>query len=225
MTSSRSASNGSERPAAGSGPAVRPLLRAIVRERAIHARWLNTLSLLEQVGAQKIAKSQRTPFLSSMVVRHLAEESRHAQYFKRLSDRIAPGACPTYESRYLLAGRAARRYFERLDAHVTGSLGGEAGAREEHPGAAYLYVTLAVERRAERVYPLYQEVLDETPVPVSLKGVIAEETHHLAEMERALAARDPGWRARADEFQAAEEALFGEWMSALARAVAERPGR
>ncbi len=221
--SSTSVSNGSERPAGGPGRDVRALLRAIVADRPRHARWLNTLSMLEQVGAQKIAKSQPTPFLSGMVVRHLAEESRHAQYLKQLAERIAPGACPTYESRYLLAGRAARRYFERLDAHVAGSLGPEASARQAYPGTAYFYVTLAVERRAERIYPLYQAVLDEASLPVSLRGVIAEEAHHLAEMERALAARDPGWRARADAIGAVEERLFGEWMDALARAVAGHP--
>ncbi len=225
MTSSRNTSGRSEPPAGAPAPSLRDLLRAIVRDRPLHARWLNTVSLLEQVGAQKIARSHGTPLRTAAFLKHLAEETRHAYDLKRWSHRVAPDECPTYESRYLLAGRPARRYLEGLDAQITHALGERDAARGRRATMAYFYVSLAVERRAETVYPLYQEVLDEASVAVSLKRMISEEVEHLAEMERALVALDPDWKGRAEAFGAVEEALFGEWMGALGRAVATWPGR
>ncbi len=225
MTSSRNASGRSELPAGAPAPSLRGLLQAIVRDRALHAHWLNTISLLEQIGAQKMARSHGTPLRTAAFLKHLAEETRHAYDLKRWSHRVAPGECPTYESRYLLAGRPARRYLERLDARITHALGERDAARGRQATTAYFYVSLAVERRAETFYPLYQEVLDEASVPVSLKRIISEEVQHLAEMERALAALDPDWKSRAEAFRAVEEALLGEWMGALGRAVAAWPGR
>ncbi|HWP34433.1 MAG TPA: hypothetical protein VNM66_02450 [Thermodesulfobacteriota bacterium] len=224
MTSSRTAwpTSDAER---GAAAELADLLRTIVRRPTLHARWLNTLSMLEAVGAQKIARSQPTARLPAAVVRHLAEESRHADYLKRLAGRVAPGACPTYERDYLLAGRPARRYFERLDAAVTHRLDARGEPRGEPAGAAYLYVTLAIERRASRLYPLYQRVLDEAAAGLSLRGVIEEEGRHLAEIEQRLAARDPAWPALAAEFEAVESAFFAAWLRALARVVEQAGAR
>ena len=54
------------------------LIGAVVADRALHARWLNTFSYLEYVGFRKIVKSQRAEGLTAAILGHACEEARHA---------------------------------------------------------------------------------------------------------------------------------------------------
>ena len=151
-------------------------LSTLIHEPQWHARWLNTLSFLEYIGARKIIKSQEAHSLDLMMLEHISEETRHAHFFKRLSEKVLPGACLGYREGELLAGRESERYFQSLDAMVTTELG------TPRTRLNYLYVTWLIEERAVLVYKLYSQVMREKGGAFKLQAVLNEEGRHLEEM-------------------------------------------
>jgi len=149
---------------------------------ALHARFLNTLSLLEYMGARKILKSQREEKISAQVLAHAAEEIRHAQTFKKLALKMSSGNLSSYSEDHLLCGKEAKEYFQTLDKAVHDEIGEDAFAN-------YLYTTLLIEERANQVYPVYEPVLARAGFPGVLAGIVKEEDAHLREILTALQAQ------------------------------------
>ena len=157
---------------------VRGFLAALVQNPPGHARFLNMLSMLEHIGSRKIMLSQ--PVMDEDILQHLAEESRHAHFFKRQAERVAGHALPGYAPDNVTSYGAARMYFGRLDAAI---------AAQVEPGAAYGWVSMMIELRACWLYAIYHETLQHAQPAISLQGLLAEETRHLDEMY-ALCGRD-----------------------------------
>lgn len=183
---------------------LRDRLIAFTSVRQVHARFLNTLSLMEHIGSRKIMASQKRP--DHETLKHLAEETRHAFFFKRAAEKTAGGPLD-YSAPNTIAGDHARMYMGRLDAYIAKKTG--AGA------PPYLYMSLIVELRAVWIYRLYQSVLLETGSELSLKSVLAEEKSHLDDMWRRLGTLDAERDSRTAEFSAFEEARFRTLWSAL----------
>ena len=175
--------------------ACKKLFRALAADGALHARFLNTLSLMEHIGSRKIMASQPP---DSEVLQHLAEETRHALFFKRLAQRRA-GRALAYSNEELVAGPGARAYLQRLNGVV---------ARRASGRAAYLLKSLAIELRATWFYRLYESALEPR-----LTGILAEEQKHLAGMQKALAELPAP--PDLDAILAEEEKLFTRLMAAL----------
>jgi hypothetical protein len=53
---------------------VETAIAAIVVDKKLHARWLNTFSYLEYIGFRKIVKSQMAEALTNKVISHALEE-------------------------------------------------------------------------------------------------------------------------------------------------------
>ena len=151
-------------------------LNVLVQDPKNHAKWLNTLSFLEYIGARKIIKSQDASSLNMMMLEHISEEVRHAYFFKSLSEKAFPGTCVGYHDRELLAGRESEDYFQSLDVMVTEEL------VMSKTLLNYLYVTWLIEKRALWLYKLYSQVLGNDEVGVRLRVVLNEEGRHLEEM-------------------------------------------
>ncbi len=160
-------------------PAKR-LLQAVVADPGLHSRFLNMLSLLEHIGSRKIMLSQMKGDLDKEILQHMAEETRHAFFFKNQAERMHGRALDDYSPDHTLCPAAARAYFGRLDAGITRML---SQAPKRTP---YLWVSFIIEIRAGWIYHFYQQALEEAHVGVSLKSVIAEEEKHLAEMQESL---------------------------------------
>jgi hypothetical protein len=193
-------------------PDVHALLTKLCAAPDLHARFLNTLSLLEHIGSRKIMATQSGPAMSQEALKHLAEETRHAFFFKRAAENVARTPLDYSDT---MAGAAARAYMGRLDAHIAKTLG-------EHTPAecAYLYMSLIVELRAVWFYRLYQDTLAGQKHSLSLKSVLAEEERHLDEMRTRLAALDPHANSRTQSFAAYEATRFALLWSAVGRACA-----
>ena len=174
----------------------------LCRHPSAHARFLNTLSLMEHIGSRKIIASQAGERLTGDTLRHLAEETRHAHFFKRWAEKIARKALG-YAAAETIAGAEARGYMGRLDANITSECGRSADA-----GLPYLYMSLIVELRAVWFYRLYQAVLDEHATGISLKSVLAEEELHLDAMLARLTETDEECSARMGRFQESEQQRF-----------------
>ncbi|RYE18927.1 MAG: hypothetical protein EOP51_20980, partial [Sphingobacteriales bacterium] len=159
------------------------LLPNIIADNHLHAKWLNTLSLMENTGARKISASEDPVTVTYIILKHAAEEHRHAFYLKKQLEKMGDGYCPTYSSEYLLAPGYSKYYLNQLDVEVSRYLKKELYLTgRELRFAAYLLVTYAIEVRADELYPIYQDALDAAGSKVNVKSIILEEEGHLEEM-------------------------------------------
>ncbi|TXI14663.1 MAG: hypothetical protein E6Q66_06080 [Pedobacter sp.] len=195
---------------------VKQLIREIVANNEQHAGWLNTLSFMENSGARKISASEHKTEVTLMMLKHAAEEHRHAFYLKKQIAKLDQRFCPTYASAYLLAPSESRYYLDMLDIQVCRYLKSVLNlSGDALRFAAYLLVTYAIEVRADALYPIYQEVLDTAGSKVNVKSIIAEEEGHLEEMIHQLVSFSPQWETYANQAIKIENKLFDQWLEAL----------
>lgn len=198
------------------------LLEKIVTIDRTHAKWLNTLSLMENAGARKISACEH-PFKVDLIqLKHAAEEHRHAFYLKKQIMKIDPALCKHYTSEELLAPVATRHYLHALDIKACKYLQHVFSlTKEELKFAAYLFVTYAIEVRADELYPVYQEILTRTSSKIMVKSIILEEEGHLEEMISQLNRFSDDWRIHAEEILTIEHVLYEQWISAIAKEISE----
>ncbi len=193
------------------------LLPLIISDKERHAKWLNTLSLMENTGARKISACEDPLTVTYIVLKHAAEEHRHAFYLKKQVEKTGDSLCPTYQPAYLLAPTQSRYYLNQLDIDVCRYLKNELGVKgQELRFAAYLLVTYAIEVRADELYPLYQEALEKAGSRVNVKSIILEEEGHLEEMISQLKNFAAEWQLHAGKAVELESRLFSGWIEALA---------
>jgi bacterioferritin (cytochrome b1) len=196
------------------------LLTKIVSDSDKHARWLNTLSLMENSGARKISASEHKKDVTLIILKHAAEEHRHAYYLKKQISKLNLDACPTYADQYLLASSDSRYYLNLLDVLVCKYLKSTLQlSGNDLKFAAYLLVTYAIEVRADELYPIYQNVLDQASSKVNVKSIILEEEGHLEEMLVQLKNFAPDWQKHADKAVEFETKLFKDWLKALEKDI------
>ncbi len=198
------------------------LLKRIVQEGTTHAKWLNTLSFMENAGARKISKCEHPVLVTRIQLKHAAEEHRHAYYLKKQIGKIDPELCKTYENKELLAPIATRQYLHSLDIKAcrylqeTFQLG-----KEDLKYAAYLFVTYAIEVRADELYPVYQDILTKESSKIMVKSIILEEEGHLEEMINQLNEFSADWKSHADHILTIEKELHDQWINAITEEVAQ----
>jgi hypothetical protein len=196
------------------------LLSAIINDPKLHSRWLNTLSLMENAGARKISACEDPETVTYIILKHAAEEHRHAFYLKKQIEKVGKDDCPTYAGSYLLAPGSSKHYLNQLDVDVCRYLKKELGLKgRELRFAAYLLVTYAIEVRADELYPVYQDELDKAASKVNVKSIILEEEGHLEEMINQLKTFSPDWQHHADKAVEMESRLFNNWLEQLARDI------
>ncbi len=182
----------------------------------LHAKWLNSLSMMENRGARKISKYEHPVNTTLIVLKHAAEEARHAYYLKKQIGKLTKDGCPDYSYPYLLAPIESHHYLNMLDVEACRYLKNKLqleGRALKH--GAYLLVTYSIEVRADMLYGIYQEALTRHKSKVNVKSIIAEEEGHLAEMERMLVQFHPEWEKLAADVCAIEVRLFNQWVDAI----------
>ena len=198
------------------------LLEKIVQDNGTHAKWLNTLSFMENAGARKISKCEHPVSVTLIQLKHAAEEHRHAYYLKKQIGKIDPELCKTYEADELLAPIATRQYLHSLDIKACRYLQAVFNLnKEELKYAAYLFVTYAIEVRADELYPVYQDILTKQSSKIMVKSIILEEEGHLEEMINQLNEFSVEWQQHAGNILAIEKELHDQWISAIAEEVSE----
>ncbi len=193
----------------------------VAADSKLHAKWLNTLSLMENTGARKISASEDKSDVTLLVLKHAAEEHRHAYYLKKQIEKIDKNLCPTYSAEFIIAPASSKFYLNKLDTTVCRYLKNELGLEgKELRFAAYLLVTYAIEVRADELYPIYQHALDKAKSKVNVKSIIVEEEGHLEEMINQLKQFSPEWEMHAAKAVEIETGLFTDWVVQLAVEVA-----
>ncbi|RZL17836.1 MAG: hypothetical protein EOO89_06600 [Pedobacter sp.] len=201
---------------------LKNIIEQIIYQPLTHCKWLNTLSYMENAGARKISASEDKENVNLIILKHAAEEHRHAYYLKKQIARIDASQCATYSRAELLTPDHTRFYLNKLDIetcrYLKKSFGLDGSALRY---AAYLFVTYAIEVRADELYPVYQEVLDRVKSKVNVKSIILEEEGHLEEMINQLCTFSEDWQLHADKVVEMEQRLFAQWVTALGSLVAE----
>jgi len=197
---------------------IKTILENIVSDNLLHAKWLNTLSYMENAGAKKISASEHKENVNLIILKHAAEEHRHAYYLKKQLGKLEGDLCKTYTNSELLAPNDTKFYLNALDVAVCRylkqhfNLGGY-----ELKFAAYLFVTYAIEVRADELYPVYQDVLTAASSKVTVKSIILEEEGHLEEMLNQLKGFSPDWEKHAELVIKIEQDMFDSWMNNLGK--------
>ncbi len=216
----------------GPGSATAPLEHAaaseahlawVVKEPLRHGRWLNTLALLEHIGCRKIVKSMDSRSADLTLLRHIAEEARHALFFKELACRVGGSTVTDFRSEQLMCGDAARAYIQRLDHEISDVVSAQLSAEPHSQLLPYLCVTRAVEVRAVDLYRRYEAHLRAIDAPFSLRSILLEEDSHLEEMDDILTRANFDWDARGQSLSAIEARAFAEFLAALAEERGEPP--
>lgn len=158
---------------------MKTLLNCIISIPDIYARFLNTLSLLEYIGARKIIKSQNYEILTEKTLNHSIEELRHARLLKRAAVKILP-ECETYHEQVLLCGKQAFHYFQTID-HTANTV-----LSDYNPWHCYLYTTALIEIRAIDFYTQCEEILLALNKPSPFRGILIEEEKHLQDINEGL---------------------------------------
>ncbi len=198
------------------------LLEKIVQDSATHAKWLNTLSFMENAGARKISRCEHPVSVTLIQLKHAAEEHRHAYYLKKQIGKIDPEICTTYEADELLASIATRQYLHSLDIKACRYLQTVFNLnKEELKYAAYLFVTYAIEVRADELYPVYQDILTKQSSRIMVKSIILEEEGHLEEMINQLNEFSVEWQKHAENILTIEKELNNQWINAIAKEVSQ----
>lgn len=186
----------------------------IAEDKDVHARFLNTLSMMEHMGSRRIMITQSNAGLGQETLKHMSEEVRHAFFFKRQADKMA-GRSMEYAENDMIAAPFARMYFKRLESYIALDVKDEA----EPLRIAYLYMSMIIEFRAVWSFELYQKCLDDAGIKLSLKSLLAEEQGHLTEMEENLANLDADTSERINHFLAKERVLFERLLGRLESAA------
>ncbi|MDQ7947894.1 MAG: hypothetical protein REI78_03865 [Pedobacter sp.] len=195
---------------------IAQILDKIVENDHLHSKWLNTLSFMENAGARKISAAEHKEEVTLLILKHAAEEHRHAYYLKKQLSKFEDNPCKTYTNAELLTPDYTKFYLNILDVQVCRYLKKHfdlTGADLKF--AAYLFVTYAIEVRADELYPVYQEILSAKGSKITVKSIILEEEGHLEEMLHQLREFSPDWEIHAEAIVKLEQALFEKWMVGL----------
>jgi uncharacterized ubiquitin-like protein YukD len=199
---------------------LKSILNQIVNNNHLHAKWLNTLSYMENAGAKKISASEHKENVNLIILKHAAEEHRHAYYLKKQISKVGDNFCKTYTNSELLSPNQTKYYLHALDIAVCRYLKQHFNLKGyDLKFAAYLFVTYAIEVRADELYPIYQDVLDEAKSKVNVKSIILEEEGHLEEMINQLISFSENWEHHAKAVIKIETDLFNTWTSVLAHEI------
>ena len=182
-------------------------LGPILNDRDLHAKFLNTLSFLEYIGARKIFKGRDEGSVDFETLLHMSEEVRHALLFKRLSMKVSPKKMG-YNREGVFCYEIARSYIGKLDQYCE-----QLVSKDD----CYALVSYVIEQRAVSFYRHYSGELEKRGKGFSLKSLLAEEERHLVEMEEKIRSHIPS-----DIVQGAldfEGKLFTEFTDALNRSL------
>ena len=97
---------------------IQAILENIVNDNVLHSKWLNTLSYMENAGAKKISASEHKEQVNLIILKHAAEEHRHAYYLKKQLDKLDGNLCKTYTNDELLTPNHTKFYLNALDVAV-----------------------------------------------------------------------------------------------------------
>lgn len=206
---------------------IENVLKKVMLNPLHHAKWLNTLSYLENCGARKIASCEHPTLVREEMLKHAAEEFRHAHYLKKQITRASSAAhLSDYSLQNLLGGVSTLHYLNGLDLHACSYLKKRMFFNKQAlRGAAYILVTYAIELRAQELYPIYDRLLRSGKSKVTVKSIALEEEEHLQQMHKELQTL-PNGAQYLNSICIIERRLFINWLMSVEKNLTHPfPGR
>ncbi len=197
---------------------LKNLLNTIIASDTLHAKWLNTLSYLENCGARKIAQCEHPTCVKEEMLKHASEEFRHAHHLKRQIKKVSTFPLYDYSKKNLLGGAASLNYLNALDIKTSRYLHSQGIPKNHIKAYAYLLVTYAIELRAEALYPIYHEEIRKARCTVTIKCIILEEQEHLDTMRKELETL-PSGSVYANHVRLIESKLYTQWLYAIEKNI------
>lgn len=191
-------------------------IHELIKNPELHARFLNTLSLLEFIGARKIMKSQKEELVTPSVLAHATEEIRHAQIIKKLAIKVGGKTVIDYSDAALLCGTEARAYIHGIDYKAQQIL------NESDSWRNYLLTTLVVEERAQEIYPYYDSALIPLGLNGPLQSIVREEVGHLEDVVEKLKGAGGVSEEMIDILRKHENNLYTSFFSGVASKLRHR---
>lgn len=194
---------------------INDILEFIIKEPQSHGRWLNTISYLKYIAIRKILSSQSESFIDEVMLRHIAEETRHAFFLKNLIAKTGM-SLPNYEYANLYCGFSSFRYFQSVDIIVQKELL-DIDSEKEYLYLCYLYVSHLIEERANWLYHKYNSTLQRNNSSFALISIILEEARHLEMVQELLPQHDIDYQERILRLKKEESSLFDRFYLTLLR--------
>jgi len=202
---------------------LKKILTQIVTQPAWHGKWLNTLSYLENCGARQIAAYEHPTQVKEDILKHAAEEFRHAYYLKCQIPKVCAISLNHYSKKYLLGGTASLHYLKNLNVQTSRYLLKTLGlCHTTMKEIAYVLVTYAIEVRATELYNLYHNILCQIDTKVRVKSIILEEKEHLDEMTGLIHQWSNGFN-YAKQICLFETQLCQKWLNAIEQEIQHNP--
>ena len=187
------------------------ILEKVTSDKALHSRWLNTLSYLEYIGTRKILKSLPAHIFGKTFLEHINEEARHSLFFKNLAQKEAQKNL-SFQAHEMLAPQSASDYFQKVD-HYNEMFS------FSNPLLNYFYTTYTVEQRALVVYSLYNEILKRKGFSFSIQSVLNDEKAHLDFVFEKIQKWDPLWEKNLENSKHFEHQKYFSLLIALEQAA------
>jgi rubrerythrin len=189
------------------------LVAEITQSKTHHARFLNTLASMELTGAQKLSRLLPSMHLSTFFLEHIAEEYRHAYFLRTLAEKVAfPQSLKPHT---IFCPHLSRGYISTLERSLSCLLREKNLADKNHiKNRVYLLSTFAIESRALIFYEIYQQVLDNNPLNISVRSILSEEKKHLSTIKSYIS-QDSALNNLCELSLALEKRLFERWMSEI----------
>lgn len=182
-------------------------LNKVIDSHSLHARWLNSLSYLENCGARSLARFEHPTKVKKEMLEHAAEEFRHAVHLKQQMGRLGQPLFIDYRLVTLIGGYNTLHYLTRLQVKIS--------RMSDDPQTRYLLTTYAIEKRALILYSLYDSLLKKAKSPVTIRSVLREEEDHFQEIFDEMEAEKTPHVLR-EKAHLEECLLFEQWFTALA---------
>lgn len=189
-------------------------VQKIISTPKLHSRFLNTLAMMEFLGAQKISSSLSFLTPTADLLEHVNEEYRHA-YFLRAQALKLDINNNSFDRCHTMNFHRSRSYLLKLDALIARRL-------KQHYGAGflkkwpYLLTTYAIEKRALPFYESYQTMLSNIGSPIKIQSIISEEKSHLLTIEKEIASEKIP-ETFILESLIIEQRLFKRWLDGLSQ--------
>lgn len=193
------------------------LLATIISSNPLHAKWINTLSFLENCGARQIAACEHPTLVKEKMLKHAAEEFRHAHHLKKQMQKLKI-SMETYSLNHILGGIITLHYLPLLNLKTSRYLKKLGLSKIAIKEAAYLLVTYAIELRADALYPIYDKALQKAQSSVIIKSILLEEKEHLEEMKEGLQCLPSGF-IHAEQICAFEGDLYKNWLFSIMKEI------
>jgi len=192
------------------------VLLKIISDHHTHARWINLLSYLEFMGSRKIFKTQKNGRISEAILKHAADEARHALILKQMISKITDDSgFEFYNASHILNAYSGFRYMQSLDAMVKKYMLSVFGSGEDFSYICYVYMSYVIEVRANWLYDIYSGLLERNKSAIHVSGIISDEVRHLDDMSREITNIDSKSGEHIKYFLGRESMLFERFLTSV----------